>query len=213
MLSTCPPSRTLYGATNFLLHWDFLRSLKQKIALLQHYLGLWQYCWWQLLSCPHKKHYCHHGSCRWATEGMVAWTVTPTILCVSLWCDVTETVSCPHSLLSFSLLLQLGHAELSQHTQLYILYYTDVMVFILVIACAVKEIQDSTTQKSNIFYLSKVTGGEESLFICDMLLDPLEWRDDTWLRRVWSSVPPGGALFSDKSTSETLELTCSHIPE
>lgn len=39
---------------------DFLRSLKQKIALLQHYLGLWQYCWWQVLSLAYNMHHCHH---------------------------------------------------------------------------------------------------------------------------------------------------------
>lgn len=69
---------------------DFLRSLKQKIALLQHYLGLWQYCWWQLLSFFYKMHYCQQCSCRCATKGWVVWTVTPTILSVSLWCDVVR---------------------------------------------------------------------------------------------------------------------------
>lgn len=69
---------------------DFLRSLKQKIALLQHYLGLWQYSWWQLLSFFYKMHYCQRCSCRCATKGWVVWTVTPTILTVSLWCDVVR---------------------------------------------------------------------------------------------------------------------------
>lgn len=69
---------------------DFLRSLKQKIALLQHYLGLWQYCWWQPLSFFYKMLYCQQCSCRCATKGWVVWTVTPTILSVSLWCNVVR---------------------------------------------------------------------------------------------------------------------------
>lgn len=67
---------------------DFLRSLKQKIALLQHYHGLWQYCWWQVLSSPCKMHHCHH--CCWATKSTGACTVTPTILSVSLRCNGGE---------------------------------------------------------------------------------------------------------------------------
>lgn len=106
--------------------------------------------------------------------------------------------------------------------------------------CCTLTIPENKVQKSFILYLSKVTtGAEDSQFNCGVFLDPSEWRHDSGLCWLWSSLPaevaflsgatPSGrsssgsdcvrdmdrslALLSDNCTSELGVLTLSHLPD